>query len=164
MKTKEEIQKTFLYRLGGKHGLTYMKILGSILVLISGFLPFLDNLLVWIFPGFDKLLDIRGVPLRTDIWLNSLYVSLVLSSIGGMMKAFWPTFFIPIYAGCYSALMYELMRQGIEIDPDWSHRLGFLLMLVPLFYILYRLQRYIKAMMLRDVVLMDTLNELNTDD
>lgn len=160
----EEIQKTFLSRLGGKHRLTYLKLTGSIIVILSGFVPFADNIISWIYPEFDKMLDGRGVLLRSDIWIESLYLSIVLCSIGRIMRAYNLCYYFPIYAACYSLAMYELMRYGYEINPDWSHRIGFLIMLIPGFYIIFRLNRYIKKLKFRDTIIVDSIEEYTNEN
>ncbi|MFP3835399.1 hypothetical protein [Chryseobacterium sp. SIMBA_028] len=158
------ILKTFLTHLGdngaikylrlklGKHKLTYLKITGSIIVILSGFIPFTDNLWSWYDPAFDLMLDGRGVKLRSDIWIESLYVTIILCSVGRFMRAYHMCYFLPIYASLYSLAMYELMRYGFEIDPDWWHRLGFLLMLLPVFYVSYKLYDYVGDQILKDEI------------
>ncbi|MCJ8153196.1 hypothetical protein MKJ01_05400 [Chryseobacterium sp. SSA4.19] len=135
--------------------------MGSILVIISGFIPFIDNIITWIYPAFNKMLDARGVPLRSDIWIESIYASIILVSIGGVMQAYKLSYFFPIYAATYSLVMYELMRYGFEINPDWYHRLGFLFMLVPGFYIIYRLIEHIKDLKLQDEMQYNTIKRLS---
>ncbi|WP_430827248.1 hypothetical protein [Chryseobacterium indologenes] len=160
----EETQKTYLSRLGGKHRLTYLKLAGSIIVILSGFIPFADNIISWAHPEFDKMLDARGVLLRSDIWIESLYLSIVLCSIGRIMRAYNLCYYFPIYAACYSLVMYELMRFGYEINPDWSHRIGFLMMLIPGFYVIFRLNKYIKKLKFRDVVIVDSIEEYTNEN
>jgi hypothetical protein len=137
-----------------------MKIIGSILVIISGFIPFLDNIISWIYPAFDKMLDARGVLLRSDIWIESIYASIILVSIGGIMQSYKLAYFFPIYAATYSLVMYELMRYGFEINPDWYHRIGFLFMLIPGFYIIHRLIEHIKDLKLQDEMQFKTIERL----
>ncbi|WP_343680048.1 hypothetical protein [Chryseobacterium arthrosphaerae] len=173
---KVEILKTFLSHQGdskvlkylkskiSKHKITYLKILGSIIVLLSGFVPFTDNLWSWYDPAFDLMKDGRGVKLRSDVWVESLYVTIILCSLGRFMKAYYMCYFLPIYASLYSLSMYELMRFGYEIDPDWSHRIGFLIMLIPFFYIVYRLNRYIKKLIFRDIVIIESIEEYTNDN
>lgn len=158
----EEIQKTFLSRLGdnriiaylklklGKHKLTYLKIIGSIIVILSGFVPFTDNLWSWYDPSFELMVDGRGVKLRSDVWIESLYVTIILCSLGRFMRAYHLCYFLPIYASLYSLTMYELMRYGFELDPDWWHRLGFLIMMLPVLYVIYKLYEYVGDQILKD--------------
>ncbi|REC57022.1 hypothetical protein DRF62_02365 [Chryseobacterium piscium] len=158
---KEEILKTSQFRLGGKHRFTYIKLVGSIIVILSGFVPFTDNIWSWIDPEFNKTLDARGVLLRSDVWIESLYVSILLTSLGRLLKAYPHTYFFPIYAATYSLVMYELMRFGFNIDPDWFHRLGFLIMLLPGLYIIYRLQEYVKNLKLQDEIQFRTIERIS---
>ncbi|WP_433987321.1 hypothetical protein [Chryseobacterium sp. RRHN12] len=156
----EETQKTFLSRLGGKHRLTYLKLAGSIIVILSGFVPFTDNIWSWIDPGFNTMLDGRGVKLRSDIWIESLYVAILMCCIGRYMRAYSHCYILPIYASLYSLTMYELMRFGYEIDPDWWHRLGFLIMLIPFIYVIYRLNEHIKDLKLKDEIQFKTIESI----
>lgn len=160
----EEIQKTYLSRLGGKHRLTYLKLTGSIIVILSGFVPFADNIWSWLDPAFNTMLDGRGVKLRSDIWIESLYLSIILCSIGRIMRAYNLCYYFPIYASLYSLAMYELMRFGYDIDPDWWHRLGFLIMLIPGFYIIFRLNQYVKKLKFRDIVIVDSIEEYTNEN
>lgn len=160
----EEIQKTFLSRLGGKHRLTYLKLAGSIIVILAGLIPFTDNIWSWIDPDFNSMLDGRGVKLRSDVWIESLYLSIVLCSLGRIMRAYNLCYYFPIYAACYSLVMYELMRFGYEINPDWSHRIGFLIMLIPGFYIIFRLNAYIRKLKFRDIVIVDSIEEYTNEN
>lgn len=158
----EETQRTFLSRLGdsrailyirlklSKHKLTFLKTIGSVIVILSGFVPFTDNLWSWYDPAFDLMLDGRGVKLRSDVWIESLYVTIILCSVGRFMRAYHLCYFLPIYASLYSLMMYELMRYGIELNPDWWHRLGFLIMLLPVFYVSYKLYDYVGDQILKD--------------
>ncbi|WP_131724366.1 hypothetical protein [Chryseobacterium indologenes] len=158
----EETQKTFLSRLGDnrtvkhlrlhldKHRLTYLKTIGSLIVILAGFVPFTDNIWSWIDPAFNTMLDGRGVKLRSDVWIESLYVTIILCSVGRFMRAYHICYFLPIYASLYSLAMYELMRYGFELDPDWWHRMGFLIMLLPVFYVGYKLYDYVGDQILKD--------------
>lgn len=96
------------------------------------------------------MLDGRGALLRSDVWIESLYISIILTSVGRLMKAYTLSYFFPIYASVYSLAMYELMRYGFHINPDWAHRIGFLIMLLPGFYVAYRLSEHIKNLKLQD--------------
>ena len=66
------------------------------------------------------------------------------------MRAYHMCYFLPIYASLYSLTMYELMRYGFEIDPDWWHRAGFLVMLIPVFFVSYKLYDYVGDQILKD--------------
>lgn len=168
----EEIRKTFLSRLGDskiikylklqirKHKLTYIKVLGSIIVILSGFVPFTDNLWSWYDPKFDLLLDGRGVKLRSDIWIESLYVAIIMCGLGKYMRAYSHCYILPMYASFYSLTMYELMRFGYDIDPDWWHRLGFVIMIIPGIYIIYRLNEHIKDLILKDEIQYNTIERI----
>lgn len=157
----EEIQKTFLSRLGGKHRLTYLKLTGSIIVILSGFVPFTDNIWSWLDPEFNTMKDARGVLLRSDVWIESLYVTIILCSIGRFMRAYHVCYFLPIYASFYSLCMYELMRFGFNIDPDWGHRLGFVIMLLPFLYVMYRLSEHVKNLKLQDEIQYKSIKRVN---
>lgn len=157
---KEETQKTYLFHLGGKYKLTYLKLIGSIIVILSGLIPFTDNIIVWVNPEFDKYLDRRGVLLRSDIWIESIYLSIIFVSIGGYLKPYKWSYFFPIYAATYSLVMYELMRYGFEIDPDWYHRIGFILMLIPGYFIVTSLADYIKTLKLKDEIQYNTIKRI----
>ncbi len=168
----EATRKTFLSRLGDnraasylrlkldKHKLTYLKIIGSVIVILSGFVPFTDNIWSWIDPSFNDMLDGRGVKLRSDIWIESLYVAIIMCCIGRYMRAYSHCYILPIYASLYSLIMYELMRFGYEIDPDWWHRLGFLIMLIPVLYIIYRLNEHIKDLIIKDEIQFETIDKI----
>ncbi|MGU3377295.1 hypothetical protein [Chryseobacterium sp. M5A1_1a] len=148
-----------------RHKLTYLKLIGSIIVILSGFVPFTDNIWSWIDPKFNSMLDSRGVLLRSDVWIESLYVTIVLCSIGRYMQAYSHCYLLPIYASLYSLTMYELMRYGYKIDPDWWHRLGFIIMLIPFIYIVFRLHGYIKKLIFRENVIMESLEDyVNAND
>lgn len=157
----EATPKMCQYRQEGKYRLTYIKLTGSIIVILSGFVPFTDNILSWIYPEFDKMLDGRGVLLRSDVWIESLYATIILCSIGRFMRAFHICYFLPIYASLYSLTMYELMRYGIELDPDWWHRLGFIIMFLPFFYVTYRLIEHVKNLKIQDDIQFQTIERIN---
>lgn len=157
---KAEIQKTFLSLPKNKHTLTYIRLAGSVITILSGFAPFLDNIIAWKYPEFDTLLDERQVSLRVDVWLISIYLSIALASIGGVMKAYYLTFFLPIYSSLYSMTIYILMMKGVEIDADWIHRLGFVVFLLPLGYVMYRLNNYIKDLKLKDEIQHKTIERI----
>ncbi|WP_209785435.1 hypothetical protein [Chryseobacterium sp. PvR013] len=139
-----------------------MKVLGSVIVILSGFVPFTDNIWSWIDPSFNDMLDGRGVKLRSDIWIESLYVAIALCCLGRYMRAYIHCYILPIYASLYSLTMYELMRFGYEIDPDWWHRLGFLIMLIPVFYVIYRLNEHIKDLIRLDEIQFNTIEQIAT--
>ncbi|MGI9582598.1 hypothetical protein ACR1PO_15490 [Chryseobacterium sp. RRHN12] len=106
------------------------------------------------------MLDGRGVKLRSDIWIESLYVAILMCCIGRYMRAYSHCYILPIYASLYSLTMYELMRFGYEIDPDWWHRLGFLIMLIPFIYVIYRLNEHIKDLKLKDEIQFKTIESI----
>lgn len=137
----------------GKTKLTFWKIFGSILVIISGFLPFLDNILVIIYPEIIYLKDEIGGSLRNDIWLLSLYIITIIVIIGKFTRAYNLTYYFPLFATTYSLVMYILMMfLGYNIDIEWAQRLGLFLMIMPGIYVIYRFINYIKKLQLKDEI------------
>ncbi|MEA1848998.1 hypothetical protein U9K52_08760 [Chryseobacterium sp. MHB01] len=137
----------------GKTKLTFWKIFSSILVIISGFLPFLDNILVFLFPDLALFKDRIGGFVRNDIWLLSLYISTIIVIIGRFGKAYNLTYYFPLFATTYSVVMYILMMFfGYNIDIEWAQRLGLVIMITPGMYVIYRLINYIKKLQLKDEI------------
>lgn len=106
------------------------------------------------------MIDARGVSMRVDVWLISLYLTILLTCIGGWMKAYYMTFFAPIYSSSYSLIVYVMMMKGVELNADWVHRVGFLLMLLPVGYIMYRLNEHIKDLILKDEIQTNTIDRI----
>lgn len=124
----------------GKNSFILWKIIGSIIVILSGFLPFLDNIIVWYNPDFAKYQNTIGGLLRNDYWLLSIYYTTPVVIIGQFMKAYKLTFFFPLFASIYCSSLYLFQFVwGIKLDPEWPHRIGMILMMIPGAYVVYRL-------------------------
>lgn len=157
---KEEIQQQ-LHHQEDKGKLTFWKILGSILVIISGILPFLDNLIVWYNPEFANYENTIGGYVRNDYWLLSLYGTAIITSTGRLMKALPITYYFPIFSSVYCFILYILMFVlGIKFNPEWPHRIGFIIMLIPGSFILYRFTGYIKDLKLKDEMQSKTIDRI----
>ena len=155
----EEIQQQLHHRKGNK--LIIWKITGSILVILSGFLPFLDNIIVWLNPPFAEYQNTIGGYLRNDYWLLSLYYTTVAVIVGHFMKAYQLTFYFPLFASVYCSTMYVLMFVlGIKFEPEWPHRIGLIIMLIPGVYVLYRFVDHIKNLVLEDEIQYKTIERI----
>ncbi|WP_426473389.1 hypothetical protein [Chryseobacterium balustinum] len=106
------------------------------------------------------MIDERGVSMRVDVWLISLYLTILGVAVGAWMKAYYLTFFLAIYSSLYSLTVYILMMKGVELDADWVHRVGFLLLLAPGIYIVYRLNSHIKDLILKDEIQSKTIDRI----
>lgn len=133
-------------------------------MVVSGILPFLDNILVWKYPGLETLKDQRGGLVRNNIWILALYSANVCIILGAVVKAHVLTFQFPLYASLYSGTMYFLMMKGYDINPDWYHRVGMFILVLPFTYLLFRLHKRIQLLRLRDEVFIDSLNEYVNED
>lgn len=149
------------FRLKDKKRLTFYKIFGSILVILSGFLPFIDNIIVWINPNFAFTKNAIGGYVRNDYWLLSLYYTTAFVIIGKFMKAYPLTFYFPLFASLYCSTIYVIMFViGIKFEPEWPHRIGLIIMLIPGAYILFRFINYIKDLILQDKIQFNTIERL----
>ncbi len=133
----------------GKNSLILWKIIGSIIVILSGFLPFLDNIIVWYNPDFANYQNTIGGILRNDYWLLSIYYTTPVVIIGQFMKAYKLTFFFPLFASIYCSSLYLFQFVwGIKLDPEWPHRIGMILMMIPGAYVVYRLIEHVNNLKL----------------
>lgn len=133
----------------GKNSLILWKIIGSIIVILSGFLPFLDNIIVWYNPDFANYQNTIGGLLRNDYWLLSIYYTTPVVIIGQFMKAYKLTFFFPLFASIYCSSLYLFQFVwGIKLDPEWPHRIGMILMMIPGAYVVYRLIEHVNNLKL----------------
>ncbi|MGH1520587.1 hypothetical protein [Chryseobacterium sp. JK1] len=156
----EEIRQQ-LHRQKGKNKLIIWKITGSILVIVSGFLPFLDNIIVWFNPSFANYQNTIGGYLRNDYWLLSLYYTTIAVIIGKFMKAYHLTFYFPLFASIYCSTMYVLMFVlGIKFEPEWPHRIGLILMMIPGAYVLFRFVNHVKNLILADEMQYRTIERI----
>lgn len=144
----EEIQQQS-HRQKGNNKYLIWKIIGSIIVILSGFLPFLDNIIVWINPAFATYENTIGGYLRNDYWLLSIYYTTLSVLIGQFMNAYKLTFFFPLFATIYCSSLYLFQFVwGIKLEPEWPHRIGIILMMIPGAYIIHRLVRHISNLKL----------------
>lgn len=144
----EEIQPLSRHQ-KGKNNYLLWKIIGSIIVIISGFLPFLDNIIVWVNPAFATYENTIGGYLRNDYWLLSLYYTTLAVIIGQFMQAYKLTFFFPLFASIYCSSLYLFQFVwGIKLEPEWPHRIGLILMMIPGAYIIYRFVEHINNLIL----------------
>ncbi|MEJ5105554.1 hypothetical protein [Chryseobacterium sp. MYb328] len=141
-----------------KSKLTYLKIIGSILVIVSGFLPFLDNIIVWFNPPFAYYQNTIGGYLRNDYWLLSLYYTTFAVIIGKFMKAYGLLFYFPLFASIYCSSLYVCQFVlGIKFEPEWPHRIGLIIMMIPGAYVLYRFVNHIQNLILEDEIQYNTI-------
>lgn len=156
----EETQQQ-LPHLIDKGKLTFWKIMGSILVIISGFLPFLDNIIVLFNPEFAGYENLIGGYLRNDYWLLSLYFTTTIVIVGKFMKAYDLLFYFPLFASIYCSTLYVLQFVlGIKFEPEWPHRIGLILMMIPGVYVLYRFIEHIKVLKLQDEIQFKTIERI----
>ncbi|MEN5306771.1 hypothetical protein ABE425_04605 [Chryseobacterium cucumeris] len=133
----------------GRNKFLQWKIIGSIIVILSGFLPFLDNIIVWFNPEFANYQNTIGGYLRNDYWLLSLYYTTTSVIIGQFMKAYKLTFFFPFFASIYCSSLYLFQFVwGVKLEPEWPHRIGMILMMIPGAYVVYRFIEHINNLKL----------------
>ncbi|WP_144428853.1 hypothetical protein [Chryseobacterium sp. StRB126] len=150
-----------LHRRTDKSKLTFWKIVGSILVIISGFLPFLDNIIVIFNPAFAGYQNTIGGYLRNDYWLLSLYYTTIIVIIGKFMKAYELLFYFPLFASIYCSSLYVCQFVlGIKFEPEWPHRLGMILMMIPGAYVLYRFVNHLQDLKLEDEIQFRTIERI----
>ncbi|MDR4892233.1 MULTISPECIES: hypothetical protein [unclassified Chryseobacterium] len=155
----EEIQQ-LSHHPKGKNKIILWKIIGSILVILSGFLPFLDNIIVWFNPPFADYQNTIGGYLRNDYWLLSLYYTTVSVILGQFMNAYKLTFFFPLFASIYCSSLYLFQFVwGIKLEPEWPHRIGMILMMIPGAYIVYRLVEHINNLKLELEIQYNTIEQ-----
>ncbi|WP_126654072.1 hypothetical protein [Chryseobacterium aureum] len=144
----EEIQQQSPRRRGRNKFLIW-KTIGSIIVILSGFLPFLDNIIVWKNPAFATYHNTIGGMLRNDYWLLSLYYTTLAVIIGQFINAYKLTFFFPLFATIYCSSLYVFQFVwGIKLEPEWPHRIGLILMMIPGAYVLFRFIEHINNLKL----------------
>ncbi len=110
----EEIQKTF--RQGSKIKKSKLTYIGSILLIVSAFLPSLDVLSKWLIPGMEEARDSRGVLLTVNIWLATLYIAPVVIIVANYFKPNpWLNFF-PLLMFFYAGAVYFSPVIGYEVN------------------------------------------------
>lgn len=110
----EEIQKTF--RQGSKIKKSKLTYIGSVLLIVSAFLPSLDVLSKWLIPGMAEARDSRGVLMTVNIWLATLYIAPVVIIVANYFKPNpWLNFF-PLLMFFYAGAVYFSPVIGYEVN------------------------------------------------
>ncbi|MGE8528465.1 hypothetical protein [Chryseobacterium rhizosphaerae] len=134
----EEIQKT--YRQENKIRKTESTYIGSILLIVSAFLPCLDRILVWIWPILDESRDTRGVPISTDIWIASVYLAPVFIIIAAFFRPNYKIYTFPLVIFFYSAVVYYAPIFGYDVKflrwNSWLALLASIIAGVCLYFVL----------------------------
>lgn len=111
---REETQKMF--RQGNNLKKSKSTYIGSMLLLVSAFLPSLDVLSKWIIPGMEDMKDSRGVLLTVDIWLATLYFSPVLIILATVLRPNPRLYFFPLCMFLYAGAVYFSPVFGNEVN------------------------------------------------
>lgn len=111
---KATIQKTYLQENRFKKSKTTLY--GSILLLISAFLPCIDVVLKFVFPSMKDMKDSAGVFVTVDIWLTTLYLSPAILILATTLKPHPKLYFFPLFTFFYTAFVYFAPLLGFQID------------------------------------------------
>lgn len=156
----EEIRKQF-YRLRDRFiKLSNLTYLSSILLIISGLLPFLDVFLVWRFPNLQTARDIRGALLRDDIWLATLYFSPALIIIAAQFKPYVYAYHFPLFAYTYTGIMYFAPYLGFDMEPSWGNRILIFILVIPLTLLIKGLNMLYKYLVAKEEIQLKTIEAI----
>ena len=90
--------------------------IGSILLIVSAFLPSLDVLSKLVIPGMAEARDSRGVLLTVNIWLATLYIAPVVIIIANYFKPNPRLYFLPLLMFSYAGAVYFSPVIGNEVN------------------------------------------------
>lgn len=145
----EEIQKTF--RQGNKIRRSKSACIGSILLIVSAFLPSLDVLSKWLIPGMAEARDSRGVLLTVNIWLATLYIAPVIIIIANYFRPNPRLYFFPLLMFFYAGAVYFSPVIGYEVNYlQLNSWLFFVASFVGAFCFMYLLKYIRRIILLED--------------
>ena len=85
---------------------------GSILMVIGGILPFIDNMIPKSIN--EKISSGRFQDVETLIWSLSITISPLILLLAARMKAHWATYIVPIYTFTYQFLTFCTFCSGFQ--------------------------------------------------
>ncbi len=129
-------------------------------MIASGLLPFLDILLLSIYPTIDNMYDVRGSKISTDIWVITLYFSPVLIVLGSQLQPLKFTLHFPLFAFMYTGIMYCLPMFGIDIEPDWFIRMLFFIAVIPVTLLVIKVSNIVNYIKLREEIQSNTIERI----
>ncbi|MDC8027542.1 hypothetical protein NBY09_15445 [Elizabethkingia anophelis] len=127
---------------------------GSILMVIGGILPFIDNMIPKSIN--EKISSGRFQDVETLIWSLSITISPLILLLAARMKAHWATYVVPIYTFTYQFLTFALFAAGSNLKAS-SAFIYYVIGITIIVFIIYNvISLYIKTIFLKD----ETKNEL----
>ncbi|WBV60288.1 hypothetical protein PFY12_14765 [Chryseobacterium camelliae] len=130
-------------------------------MIASGLLPFLDILLISIFPNIETIYDVRGSKISTDIWVITLYFSPVLIVLGSQMEPLKFSLHFPLFAFTYTGVMYCLPMLGIDIEPDWFIRLLFFIAVIPVTLLVIKIGNIVADLKAKEEIQYNTIRNIS---
>ncbi|MCL1034641.1 hypothetical protein [Elizabethkingia anophelis] len=129
-------------------------LIGSILMVIGGILPFVDNMIPKSIN--EKINSGRFQDVETLIWSLSITISPLILLLAARMKAHWATYVVPIYTFTYQFLTFALFAAGSNLKAS-SAFIYYVIGITIIVFIIYNvISLYIKTIFLKD----ETKNEL----
>jgi len=105
-----------MFRQGNKIKQSKSAYIGSVLLIVSAFLPSLDVLSKWLIPGMNEARDSRGVLMTVNIWLATLYLSPVILIIATYFRPNPKLYFFPLCMFLYAGAVYFSPIIGKEVN------------------------------------------------